>query len=151
MKLNFFDKLFGSGFYTGYISLAPGTFGSFLALLIYWIPGFEKAVVLIPAIILFTFYGIYLGNKFEKIYGKDPSQCTIDEFVGTWISLILVPKTILISGITFIVWRLFDIIKPFPVKHAEKLEGGAGIMLDDIVAGIYSMIIIHFILLIFKL
>ena len=94
MKINFIENLFGSGFFTGYIPFASGTFGSLAALIIYWIPGFEKPVVLIPAIILFTFYGIYVGNKFENKFGKDPAECTIDEVVGMWISLLYLPKTI---------------------------------------------------------
>lgn len=150
MRLNFFEKLLGSGFYTGYITFIPGTFGSLAALIIYYIPGFENPLILIPAIIIFTFYGIYIGNKFESIYGKDPSECTIDEVVGMWISLLFLPKILLISLLTFVLWRILDIIKPFPARNFEKLKGGIGIMMDDITSGIYSLIIVHIILVIFK-
>ncbi len=150
MKLNFFERLLGSGFYTGYIPFISGTFGSLAALIIYYIPGFENPLILIPAIIIFTFYGIYVGNKFERVYGKDPSECTIDEIVGMWISLLFLPKILLISLFTFLLWRILDIIKPFPARNFEKLEGGVGIMLDDITSGIYSLIIVHIILVIFK-
>ncbi len=143
MKINFFEKLFGSGFYTGFIPFASGTFGSLAALIIYAIPGFEKPEVLIPLIILFTLYGINIGNKFEDIYGKDPSECTIDEVVGMWISLLFLPKVLWISLIAFFVWRLLDIIKPYPAKRFEKFAGGLGIMADDIAAAIYSLIIVH--------
>ncbi len=149
-KLNFLEKFLGSGFYTGYIPLIPGTFGSLAALVIYYIPGFENPLILIPCIIIFTFYGIYAGNKFESVYGKDPSQCTIDEVVGMWISLLFLPKTITISFITFFIWRILDIIKPFPARNFEKLKGGLGIVLDDITSGIYTLIIVHVILIIFK-
>jgi phosphatidylglycerophosphatase A len=150
MKLNFIEKLLGSGFYTGYIPFISGTFGSLAALLIYYIPGFENPLILIPAIIIFTFYGIYVGNKFESLYGKDPAECTIDEIVGMWISLLFLPKILLISLFTFLLWRILDIIKPFPARNFEKLEGGVGIMLDDITSGIYSFIIVHIILVIFR-
>jgi phosphatidylglycerophosphatase A len=150
MKLNFFEKLFGSGFYTGFIPFISGTFGSLAALIIYYIPGFENPLILIPAIIIFTFYGIYVGNKFELVYGKDPSECTIDEVVGMWISLLFLPKTILISSLAFVIWRILDIIKPFPARNFEKLKGGTGIILDDIASGIYTFIIVHIILIIFK-
>ena len=143
MKINFIERFLGSGFFTGYIPYASGTFGSAAALFIYWIPGFEKIYILIPAVIIFTFYGIYAGTKFEKVYGKDPSQCTIDEVVGMWISLLFLPKSYLISGIAFVVWRLLDILKPFPARRLEKIEGGLGIMADDIAAGLYSLIIMH--------
>lgn len=151
MKINIFEKIIGTGFYTGYIPFAPGTFGSIAALLIYYIPGFENPFILLPAIFIFIFYGIYVGNKLEKIYGKDPSQCTIDEMVGMWISLLFLPKKIIISIFAFLIWRALDIIKPFPARNLEKLNGGLGIMIDDIVSAVYSLIILHILLLIFKL
>jgi phosphatidylglycerophosphatase A len=150
MKINIFEKCLGSGFFTGYIPFASGTFGSLAALLIYFIPGFSNPVVMIPAIIIFTVYGIYVGTKFEKVYGKDPAECTIDEVVGMWITLLFVPKTIIISLIGFFIWRILDIIKPSPARQAEQLHGGLGIMSDDVIAGIYSLIILHIILIIFK-
>ncbi|MGA7722622.1 MAG: phosphatidylglycerophosphatase A [Ignavibacteriaceae bacterium] len=150
MKINLIEKFIGSGFYTGFIPFASGTFGSIAALLIYYIPGFSNPQVIIPAIIIFTLYGIYIGTKFEKVYGEDPAECTIDEVVGMWITLLLIPKTIVISLTGFLIWRLLDIIKPFPARQAEKLNGGLGIMLDDVIAGVYSLIILHFILIIFK-
>jgi len=149
MKINYLEKFIGSGFMTGYIPIASGTFGSLAGLIIYLIPGFEKLSILIPAVIVFTIYGIYIGTKFEKQYGEDPAECTIDEVVGMWITLILVPKKILILIIAFIIWRMMDIIKPSPARQAEKLKGGFGIMMDDIIAGVYSLVLVHLILLIF--
>jgi phosphatidylglycerophosphatase A len=147
VKLNFIEKLLGSGFYTGYIPFASGTFGSFAALIIYWaIPGFENWFILLPAIIIFTFYGIYTGNKFDKIYGKDPAECTIDEMVGMWISLLWLPKTIAVSIAAFFIWRIMDIIKPYPARKLESLPGGTGIMIDDIIASIYSLFLLHLII-----
>ena len=151
MKLNLFEKTLGSGFFTGFIPFAPGTFGSLAALFIYYIPGFEKPLVLIPAILIFSFYGVYVGNKFEKVYGKDPGQCTIDEFVGMWISLLFLPKTIIISVIAFIIWRILDIIKPWPARSLEQLDGGLGIMIDDVVSAVYTLIILQVFLRIFTL
>ena len=145
MKLNPIDKLLGSGFYTGYIPFASGTFGSFAAVLIYFIPGFEKLYVILPVIIGCLLYGIYVGTKFEKVYGKDPAECTIDEMVGMWISLILLPKTSFIAAITFVIWRALDIIKPYPARSLETLKGGLGIMIDDVVSSIYTLIIMHLI------
>lgn len=145
-KINQFEKAIGSGLYTGFIPLAPGTFGSLVGLLIYYIPGFEKPQILIPAIIIFTFYGMFLGSKFETVYGKDPGQCTIDEIVGMWITLLILPKTLLISTIAFFVWRAFDIIKPYPMRKIEEIEGGIGIMSDDIVGGLYSLFTMNLII-----
>ena len=149
MKINFIEKLLGSGFYTGYIPFASGTFGSLAALFIYYIPGFERSFILIPVIIIFIFYGIYVGSKFEKLYGKDPAECTIDEVVGMWITLLFLPKKIIFSLIAFFIWRIFDIIKPYPARQLEILNGGLGIMIDDVVAGLYSLIVVHLIVTIF--
>jgi phosphatidylglycerophosphatase A len=151
MQINFFEKLIGSGFFTGYIPLASGTFGSIAALLIYWIPGFENPFIMFLAIILVGSYGIYIGNKFEKVYGKDPGECTVDEIIGQWITLLFVPKMLLTSLLAFFIWRALDIIKPFPARKLEELQGGLGIMMDDVAAGFYSLILVHIILLIFDI
>ena len=142
-QINWFEKLVGSGFYTGYIPIASGTFGSLAAILIYLIPGFERLEIIIPAIALIFLYGLIVSSKFEKVYGKDPSQCTVDEVVGTWISLIALPKTFLIILTSFLIWRTLDIIKPFPARTSEKLPGGLGIMIDDVISAFYSLIIVH--------
>jgi phosphatidylglycerophosphatase A len=87
-----------------------------------------------------------LGASSKKIYGKDPKECTIDEFVGTWISLLFVPKNAVYVAGAFLIWRFFDIIKPFPANMLEKIKGGWGIMLDDVAAGFYSFIVIQIII-----
>jgi phosphatidylglycerophosphatase A len=145
VKISLPEKILGSGFYTGYIPFASGTFGSLAALIIYYIPGFEKLYIIIPAIVLVTIYGIYISGKFEKVYGKDPSECTIDEVAGMWISLLFLPKTIIISLLAFLIWRAMDIIKPFPARNLEDLPGGWGIMMDDIAAAFYSLGLVHII------
>lgn len=149
IKLSFIEKLLGSGFYTGYIPIASGTFGTLAALFIYLIPGFENNYVIIPAIIVFFIYGLYAGSKFEIVYGKDPSECTIDEVVGTWISYLLLPKTVGIIIITFFLWRALDIFKPYPARKLENLNGGLGIMIDDVVSGFYTLIIMHLVVYFF--
>jgi phosphatidylglycerophosphatase A len=149
LKINFFEKFIGSGFYTGYSPYISGTVGSLAALIIYLIPGFEQLFVIIPAIIIFMVYGIYLGNKFEVEYGKDPGQCTVDEVVGMWISLVALPKTFGIVAMAFILWRLLDIIKPPPARNLERLKGGLGIMIDDVISGIYTLIIMHLVVYLF--
>lgn len=133
----------GSGFYTGFSPIVSGTVGSLAAIAIYLIPGFENLYVIGPAALIFFVYGVFVGDKFEIQYGKDPSECTIDEIVGTWISLIGLPKTIWIVTITFVIWRILDIVKPPPARNIEKIKGGLGIMLDDVISGIYTLFIMH--------
>lgn len=148
-QINLFEKIIGSGLYSGYVPIASGTFGSLVALFIYFIPGFEQPVVIIPVTILTFIYGIYISGKFEIVYGKDPSECTIDEVVGTWISLMLLPKSIGIAITAFLLWRVLDIIKPPPASQSENLKGGLGIMLDDVISGFYTMIVMHIIIELF--
>ncbi|MCF8260276.1 MAG: phosphatidylglycerophosphatase A [Melioribacteraceae bacterium] len=145
-KMNFFEKLIGSGIYTGYSPIASGTVGSIAATLIYLIPGFENPAFLIGASAFVLLIGVPIATKFEAVYGKDPSECTIDEFGGTWISLLFIPKVWWIIGITFVIWRILDILKPFPAGMIEKINGGWGIMLDDYVAGFYTFIIMQILL-----
>ncbi len=150
-QINWFEKIIGSGLYTGYIPFASGTFGSLAALLIYIIlPKTEDYRALLFLIILFSITGTIVSSKFEKRYGKDPAECTIDEWVGTWISLINTPKDILWISIAFLIWRLLDIIKPFPARQSEKLKGGFGIMADDIISGFYTFLIMQIILYLFN-
>jgi len=136
-------KLIGSGLFSGYFPYAPGTLGSLFALGIYFIPGFENIYVIFPITLILFLIGIPLGNYFESLYGKDPKQFTLDEFVGTWIALLIIPKSSFWIIITFILWRILDIVKPFPANRVESMNGGLGIMLDDVVSGMYSLIIIY--------
>lgn len=152
-KLTFYQKLklfFATGFLTGYFPFASGTVASFLAVLIYLlIPGFEEPHILVLMIFLFLIIGIYTSDFAEKIYGIDPSEVVIDEMVGMWITLLFVPKTFALVAIGFLLFRFFDIVKPFPARRSQDIKGGVGVMIDDVIAGFYSLILMHLILLIF--
>ncbi|GAB6281740.1 MAG: phosphatidylglycerophosphatase A [Ignavibacterium sp.] len=147
--MNFFTKALGSGLFTGYFPFASGTVASIVATLIYFIPGFEKIYILIPLIIFLIIISIPIGNRFEREYGKDPSFFTLDEFIGTWISYLFLPKNFLLIIITFLLWRILDILKPFPARKLENLNGGLGIVIDDIISGIYTCILMNIVFLIF--
>jgi phosphatidylglycerophosphatase A len=147
--MNKIEQFLGSGFLTGYIPFASGTWASLAALAIYWLPGFERPEVMIPITIAFTIYGILIGNKFEKKYGKDPAECTIDEVIGMWISLLFLPKRLLVSIAAFFIWRVLDIVKPPVARQVEALPGGLGIMLDDVVSALYTLILMHILIRIF--
>lgn len=151
MKINFAEKLLGSGFYTGYFRFASGTWGSIAALIIYLIPGFENPSLMIFMISLFILIGVPIASKFEVLYGKDPKECTIDEVVGMWITLLFLPKKIWWIVLAFLIWRALDIIKPFPARKLEDVKGGWGVLLDDIIAGIYSFISIQLIIYFFNM
>lgn len=151
MKISFIEKLIGSGLFTGYIPVAQGTFASFAALIIYLIPGFDTPSILIFLITLSILIGVPIADKFEYRYGQDPQQCTIDEFVGMWITLLFMPKKTWWLALAFITWRIMDIVKPFPLKQLEKIKNGWGVMLDDILAGVYSFVVVQLIIYFFNM
>lgn len=151
-QINWFEKSLGSGFFTGYIPFASGTFASLAASIIYFlIPGTENIIFLSAMILVFFFYGVYVSYKFENVYGKDPAECTIDEVVGTWIALLNLPKSLLLVVISFFIWRALDIIKPFPARKSENLPGGWGIMVDDVISAFYTFLIMQILFHYFKI
>ncbi|MBI3004980.1 MAG: phosphatidylglycerophosphatase A [Ignavibacteriales bacterium] len=145
---SFFVKAFASGLFSGYAPFASGTVGSLVGLAIYFIPGFEHPYAIMPASFLVFLLGIKASEAMETHYGHDPAEVTIDEVLGMWMSLWLLPKSLAIAGIGFILFRIFDIIKPFPARKFDALKGGAGVMLDDLVAAAYTNIALHLLLVI---
>ena len=141
------DYLFVTFFFSGYIKFAPGTWGT-LAGLIFWvlipISSFYMKLLLIVA----TFItGLLVSGTIErKREAKDPGYIVIDEVVGIWITLMFLPQNppnyYLQLALAFLLFRLFDISKIPPIKYCEKLKGGTGIMVDDVVAGIFAGIVL---------
>jgi phosphatidylglycerophosphatase A len=142
-SVGFFAKAFASGLFSGYSPVASGTVGSAVGLAFYFIPGFEQPYVMLPLCILVYFMGVRTAEVMEKVYGQDPSEVTIDEVLGMWISLLFLPKTILIAVIAFFVFRILDIVKPYPARRFDNTPGGAGVMLDDVISGIYTNLLIQ--------
>ena len=140
-------------FYVGYLPIAPGTWASMVTvLLVYFIGPYWQASVFIQlAIILAVFLlGIPAASYTEIHFDKeDPRYCVIDEVVGQMVGLLLVPHSIGLYIAGFFLFRFFDIIKPFPIKHLEKVPHGLGIMIDDVAAGLYSLGLLHLLIYIF--
>ena len=137
----YFVTLFGIGF----IPLAPGTFGSLFSILIWYVFIDLFSIFYFIALFLFvlsvSFYltDIYLDN-YKK---KDPSEVIVDEFLGQSIPLLFIVNfNIYEVLIVFVTFRFFDIYKIYPINKIEDLKGSYGVILDDIVAGIYSLIIL---------
>lgn len=150
MKINFIEKLLGSGFYTGYFKKASGTWGSAAGLVIYLIPGFENPSVMVFFITLFILIGVPIARKFEAVYGEDPGEFTMDEVIGMWITLLFIPKKIWWLALGFLIWRAMDIVKPYPANKLEHVKNGWGVLLDDIMAGFYSFVSLHLIIFFFN-
>ena len=138
-----FSKIIGTGLFTGYSPIAPGTAGSLLALLIFIFIPELSSVYWIGIIIVLFFVGVYCSTQLEKEYEHDPSQANIDEIVGMFIALVWLPKTWVIIFAGFFLFRIFDIVKPYPANKLESLPKGWGVMADDVLAGIYANIVLQ--------
>ncbi len=139
-------KFLASGFYAGYSPLVPGTAGSLVGVLAYLLLQNLSNAAYITIVILIAISGIYISGKAEDIYQvKDSRHIVIDEIAGMLITFIFLPNkgiNFLLAG--FVSFRIFDILKPFPIGLIDRrLEGGWGIMLDDVLAGIYANLLVR--------
>ena len=141
-------KFFASAAFTGYFPVASGTAGSALALALYCIPGFESPLFLGGISAAVFVFGVKAASLMEIRYGHDPGEVTIDEVTGMWISLLFLPKTLPVGLCAFVLFRLFDIVKPVPASTFDRMNGGFGIMMDDVTAGVYANITVQALLLI---
>jgi phosphatidylglycerophosphatase A len=142
---SFLVKAFASGLFSGYSPVASGTVGSIVGLAVYFIPGFEQPYYIMPACVIVFLAGIKAGDIMELYYGHDPAEVTIDEVLGMWFTLFLLPKSIVVAVAGFFVFRVLDIVKPFPAKKFDTAKGGFGIMMDDVICAFYSNLILHII------
>jgi phosphatidylglycerophosphatase A len=140
---SFLVKAFASGLFSGYSPVASGTVGSLVGLAIYFIPGFEQPYYIMSASVIVFLAGIKAADIMELRYGHDPAEVTIDEVLGMWFTLFLLPKSIVVAATGFLVFRILDILKPFPAKKFDEAKGGFGIMMDDVVVAFYSNLILH--------
>lgn len=135
--------LIALGFGSGKAPFAPGTFGTLFAVIPvlltvgapYWVKGLVFIALMVLGTISSQYHGTYTGVK-------DASEVVIDEIAAYYMIFLFFPVNTftLIAG--FIIFRFFDITKPYPIRHFEKLEGGVGVMMDDIIAGLYSVIVL---------
>lgn len=139
--------LIATGFYAGYLPKVPGTWGSLVGLILYFFLSklSLSAYLMIVAAVLVI--GFFAAGSAEKILDRrDPGAVVIDEIGGMLITLTLAPPDILAWLLGFAIFRFFDILKPFPIGWLEKrTHGGGGIMLDDVLAGLYSLIALQII------
>ncbi|MGW8287878.1 MAG: phosphatidylglycerophosphatase A family protein [Desulfobulbales bacterium] len=134
--------LIATGFYSGYLPKAPGTWGSLVGLLLVYLLNYFSLPVYLTVTVFLFMIGTFSAGEAEKILDNhDPGIVVIDEIVGMLIAMIAVPLSPLTMLLGFILFRVFDIVKPFPVNiFDQRFHGGLGIMLDDMMAGIYSLL-----------
>jgi len=151
-RKNIFHILISTGFGSGYFPKAPGTAGAVLATVIWLglsqlLTSCHLSAATALLIVIFTSLGVYSSGIMEIQWGKDPAKIVIDEMVGVWIPLAVVNNEseyyLYYALAALLLFRFFDIVKPLGIRKMENFKGGWGIMLDDILAGLYSLLILY--------
>ena len=137
-----------TGGYTGYAPIVPGTFGTLVGIPCAYLLSFlglTSATVILAVMILAS---CWIANEAEKIYRmKDPNDIVIDEVMGYMVTVWALPLTWFTVTAGFILFRILDILKPYPIRKVEDwIPGGTGVVMDDVLAGVYGCIILHGIL-----
>lgn len=156
MRLHPVVNFLATGAYLGYAPVAPGTVGSLgcAALMWFLVPQVTSASsplavgVMLLSTLAFVALAIWAADVAERRLGHDASRIVIDEYAGFVFSVLLLPRSLLVFAVAFVLFRVIDIVKPFPARRAEALPGGVGIVMDDIVAGIYTNILLRVMLLV---
>jgi len=140
-----FFIFFGTGIYSGYCPLAPGTAGTVVGIGFYWCFSHFSNFLYLITVLSFIFLSAWIAEGAEEIFQKkDPPHVVIDEIAGFLVTMVWIPWSWRIVAAGFFLFRCFDIIKPFPCRWIDRnLPGGWGIVLDDIVAGLYANIILQ--------
>lgn len=146
-----FHKAVVTALGAGYSPFAPGTAGAIVGvlviLLLHQIPGLHDPQVFFFTLLALTIFccvlGAYSTDKLEPLWGKDPSRVVIDEVIGVWIGMFGLPVTWQWLLAAFVLFRFFDIAKPLGIRKLEAIPGGWGVMLDDVLAGVYTLIVLQ--------
>ena len=155
-----FNLLYLTFFFIGRIKYAPGTIASFFTciLFLFLINIFDLSLIFLITLIIFSYSFIAINNSFDQFKSKDPQEIVIDEVVGQMLVLLGIPiyetlfplPIIFYCVASFILFRLFDIWKPYPINYIDNnIKGSLGIMLDDVFAGLYAIIILSLALFFF--
>ena len=137
-----------TGFLVGTVPFAPGTFGSLIGLPVSFLLSRLNLLNSVICILAFILFAIGIASAAEKIIKqKDPGQIVIDEIAGLMVTLAGVPFNLKTALAGFVIFRVFDILKPFPIRALERsVGGGSGIVLDDVLAGIYGNLVLRLVI-----
>jgi phosphatidylglycerophosphatase A len=138
-------RLFATVLGAGYTPRAPGTAGSFVAALAFlFLPTYLSAIVFTAGLLALFGLAVWSANAVAKAENRhDPSQVVIDEVVGMAVAVAFLPLRASTIAAGFVLFRIFDVTKPFPARRSERLPGGWGIVMDDVVAGIYANLVLR--------
>lgn len=140
------DAFLATGFGVGLLPKIPGTYGSLLGALVWWVflagvPFFSKIIVVVTMLFIAT--GV-IHSTCTSCEVEDDQAIVLDEISGLWIALLLLPSTLGATIIGLILFRIFDIWKPGPISWADqKIKGSFGIMLDDVIAGFFVLLVFY--------
>ncbi|MFH1061296.1 MAG: phosphatidylglycerophosphatase A [Candidatus Omnitrophota bacterium] len=138
-------KMIVTFFYLGYVPYMPGTFGALAGVIIFLFLGSSSFIYVLTTILITLIGFIFCGSGEKVFFQKDPSCIIIDEVSGMLVCYCFLPITLFNVIAGFILFRIFDIFKPFYIKRVEKIKGSAGIMLDDLFAAGYVVILLQII------
>ena len=143
--LNRIVVFLATGCYVGYSPLVPGTMGTLASIPLYLILSHLSPLYYMPILLGFIYIAIWASDGAEVLLqSKDCKHIVIDEMVGFLVAMFMIPPTMRNIILGFFLFRAFDIIKPFPIRTLEeRVRGGYGVVLDDILAGIYTNLVIH--------
>lgn len=150
-----FEYVLLTFFFVGRIRFAPGTFASLASLPLLWFirefaPEGKIYVVDFSVLLVLFVLSIYLSGKVRKFWEeKDPSQVVLDEVLGMSVAIFLLPHNPVSYVSAFLLFRIFDVVKIPPANFFDKMEKPIGIMLDDVVAGIYSNLLVRLVMILF--
>jgi phosphatidylglycerophosphatase A len=127
----------------GRAPLAPGTVASILTVAALWLLNLSP-IALTAVLIAVTVLGTWAADEAERALGggKDPGAIVIDEVAGMTLSVLVLPQTAAVLAVAFLLFRVFDVTKPFPANVAQRLRGGLGVMVDDLIAGLYALLLV---------
>jgi len=145
--MNYLILFFATGFGAGFSPVVPGTMGTLIAIPIYYFISSISFPLYELTLVAFFFFSSWVAGQAEQYWGKkDDRRIVIDEIMGFLVTMLWVTKTPLSIVSGFVLFRFFDILKPFPIRHLERVKSGFGVVLDDVLAGIYSNILLHLVL-----
>ena len=126
----------------GYAPIASGTVGSLVAAIALWLIPFSPTALL-ATLVAVTIAGVWASSRVERaLDAKDPGIIVIDEVAGMFLAVLFLPRTLPVLATAFLLFRLFDIWKPYPARQIQALHGGLGVMLDDLIAGAYALAVL---------
>jgi phosphatidylglycerophosphatase A len=133
-------------FWIGYFPVAPATACSLVVTLVVWLTGGLESTHYYWFVPLITIIAIPVASVAERMYGHDGREIVVDEVAGQMIALLFLPPSATTFVLGFFLFRLFDILKPFPAGRAQRLPSGLGVVMDDVFAGIYANLALRLIL-----